>query len=411
MRISAALLKAALLVYTFTQLTNATTKPQFVYVGNTGDDSISVFVVKGDGTLKPLEPRVTSPICGMPSLLATAGHVLLVGGEYTAVCSGPDLGGATVYVYPIGLSGKLGTVSVSYLNDVESIAVDKSGKLAFASGASFNPHAEAASINGWNVRKEDLDSLPSSPTNFFNFETGNGFLPYGLAVSPNRKFLYATFSKFSSYNDVGDGQVGVLSLLLDSGIGSFVNTPVPGCKGAKISGGGTQVATVTLESKIVIYQSWLKGAAVNVAGTPVIGLTVINPSTGRIEKTYDAFLPPSKTSLVPVAVDPTGHWLAASNGEGKMDVLAVDQGTGRLSEPAHHIFNVEANSVAFDHTGRFLYAAQTKNNVVAVFRFDSQTGTVKLPSSGKQSTGPAPTVVVVAQPEDEHASDQRKEEF
>lgn len=399
MSISSVLLKAALLLYTFTQLINATTKPQFVYVGNAGDDSISVFVVTSNGTLKPLEPSVASPLCGMPSLLATAGHVLLAGGEYTAVCSGPDLGGATVYVYPIQLSGKLGTVSVSYLNDVESIAVDQSGKLAFASGASFNPHAEAASINGWNVSKGNLDTLPSSPTNFFNFETGNGFLPSGLAVSPNAKFLYATFSKYSNYNNVGDGQLGVLSLLLDGGIGSFVNNPVPGCKGAKISGGGNQVATVTLKSKIVIYQSCLKGAAVNIAGTPVIGLTVINPSTGRIEKTYEAFLPPSKTSLVPITVDPTGHWLAASNGEGKIDVLAIDQSTGRLSEPPHHMFNVDANGVAFDHTGRFLYAAQTKNNVVAAFGFDSQTGNVNLPSLGKQGTGPAPTVVVVAQPQ------------
>jgi Lactonase, 7-bladed beta-propeller len=399
MRIYSALLKAALLFYVFSQSANAATKPQFVYVGNTGDDSVSVFSIQSNGTLKPLEPRIISPMCGMPSLLATAGRVLLAGGEYTAVCSGPDLGGGAVYLYPIQSSGKLGTVSVSYLNDVESIALDRAGKLAFASGASLNPHAEAASINGWNVSKANLEtSLPSSPTNFFDFQTGDGFLPLGLAVSSNANFLYATFSKFSNYNDVGGGQLGVLSLLLDGGIGSFVNKPVPGCIGTKISGGRKQLSTVTLESKIVIYQPCLKGAAVNVVGTPVIGFSVINSSTGKIEKTYDAFLPPSGMSLAPVTVDPTGHWLAASNGAGEIDILAINQSTGTLSELAHHVFNVAASSVAFDHTGKFLYAAQTKKNVVAAFDFDSKTGTVKLPTLGTQGTGPAPTVVVVAQP-------------
>jgi hypothetical protein len=113
-----------------------------------------------------------------------------------------------------------------------------------------------------------------------------------------------------------------------------------------------------------------------------------DPSTGKIEKTYDAFLPPSKTSLVPVVVDPSGHWSAASNGGGEIVVLAVDQNAGTLSEPAHHIiFGIDADSVAFDHRGRFLYAAQTKNNVAA-FEFDSKTGTIKLPALGKQGTGP-----------------------
>src|SRR5262249_42507295 len=148
MRICCAFLGAALLLYTFSQA-NAATKPQFVYVGNVGDDTVSVFSINNNGTLKPLEPRVVSPICGMPSLLQAAGHVLLVGGQYTNVCNAGELGGATVYLYPILPSGKLGPVSKSYQDDIAAIALDHIGKRAFSSGGSLNPHAPIASISGW----------------------------------------------------------------------------------------------------------------------------------------------------------------------------------------------------------------------------------------------------------------------
>jgi len=82
----------------------------------------------------------------------------------------------------------------------------------------------------------------------------------------------------------------------------------------------------------------------------------MNPSTGKIEQTYEAFLPPPGMSRVPVTVDPTGHWLAASNGAGKVDMLAINQRDAFRTR--HQVFNVDASSVAFAHTGKFLYAAQ-----------------------------------------------------
>lgn len=145
---------------------------------------------------------------------------------------------------------------------------------------------------------------------------------------------------------------------------------------------------------------------------PVIGMAVVNSSTGKIEKVYDAFVPSSGVGLYPVAIDYSNKWLAASDGKGKIYMLAINQSTGKLSELPNHAFNVDANtvnppfapqianSVAFDHTGKFLYVAQTNNNknVVAAFAFDAKTGTVKLPALGAQGTGPSPTSVVVAEP-------------
>ncbi len=375
--------------------TNDASTPQYVYVGSAGDTSISIFAVNSNGTLKRLQPRLLAPMCGTPTYLATAGNVLLAAGDYTAVCNTGELGGALVYVYPIQPSGKLGTVSQAYENDVEEVTLDKLGRLAFASAASFNPHAFQVDISGWNVSESNLNtSLPGSPyMSFFDSTTGTGYLPYGLRVAANDRFLYGIFSRYSDFNPTGQGLLGVMSLLSDGGLGSFIAPPRAGCKGEGISGvSGPLLAVVRLKSVTVAYQSCLK------VSTKVIGLSTINTSTGMITKTYNAFLPPSGTSLIPVAVDATGKWLAASNGSGEIDVLAINQSSGTLSELPHHIFNVGANSVAFDHTGKFLYAAQTDKNAVAAYAFNSTTGMVALPALGSQGTGPSPTVVVVARP-------------
>jgi Lactonase, 7-bladed beta-propeller len=228
---------------------------------------------------------------------------------------------------------------------------------------------------------------------FFNSQTGTGYLPYALQVAANDHFLYAIFSRYSDFNRTGEGRLGVMSLLSDGGLGSFIAAPIAGCKGIGVTGvSGPTLAVVTLKSETVAYQTCLKGSA------NVIGLSTINTLSGTILKTYNAFLPPSGTSLVPIAIDPTGKWLAASNGFGKIDILAINQTSGTLSEPPHHIFGVSANSVAFDHTGKFLYAAQTSKKAVAAYAFNPTTGVITLPALGTQGTGPSPSVVVVAQP-------------
>lgn len=385
----------AKVVYSITVVPVGATKPQYVYVGNAGDSSISVFAVNSNGTLKPLQPRLLAPMCGTPTSLATAGKILLAAGNYTAVCNPGELGGALVYLYLIQPSGKLGTVSQAYENDAEDATLDKLGKLAFTSAASFNPHAFQVSISGWDVSGGNLNtSLPGSPyMSFFNSTTGTGYLPSALQVATGDHFLYGIFSKYSDFNPTGDGLLGVMSLLSDGGVGSFVATPIAGCKGTGVSGGSRPViVVVTLKSETVAYQACVKGS------TNVIGSSIINTSSGRITNTYDAFLPPSGTSLIPVAVDAAGEWLAASDGSGNIDVLAINQSSGTLSELPHHIFNVGANSVAFDRTGKFLYAAQTGKAAVAAYAFNSTTGMVTLPALGSQGTGPSPTVVVVAQP-------------
>lgn len=373
---------------------SAVTNPQYVYVGNAGDTSISVFQVNAHGTLKPLEPRVISPTCGTPTFLVTAGKVLLAAGDYTAVCNqSGELGGALIYLYPILPSGKLGPVSQAFENDVEGAALNKTGKLAFTSATSFNPHSFQVSISGWQVSAGNLNtSLPGSPYSFFfNSQTGDGYLPYSLQVAGSEKFLYGVFSGVSGFNLTRAGLLGVMSLLSDGGVGSFVTRPVKGCKGTGVTGLSGTLVVVKLKSEAVAYQPCLQGTA-----KQAIGYSTINPWTGVITKTHSAFEPPSGMSLAPVAVDPSGHWLAASNGAGKVVILAIDQTTGALSEPAHHIFSLNANNVAFDHTDKFLYAAQTSSNRVAAFAFHAVTGVIVMPALGTQGTGPSPTVVVVA---------------
>lgn len=393
MRISVALLFVAIVSFSSFPA-SAATGQQYVYVGNAGNTSISVFAVNRDGTLKTLG-RVISPLCGTPTYLSTAGRVLLAAGDYTPTCNSGELGGALIYLYPILSSGKLGAVSQAYENDVEDAVLDETGRLAFTSAASFNPHAFQISINGWNVSKENLrTSLPGSPyTFFFNSQTGDGYLPYAVRVATHGDFLYGIFSGYSGYNETQAGLLGVMTLLHDGGIGTFVAKPVVGCKGSGVTGvNGPLLVQAKLESGTATYQPCLSGTK------NAVGASIIDSSTGVVTKTHNAFEPPSGMSVVPIAVDPSGRWLIASNGNGKIDVLAINQTKGSLSEPPHHIFSVGANSVAFDHTGNFLYAAQTSKNRVAVYSFNPKTGGIIVPAIGTQLSGPSPTVIVVAQP-------------
>src|SRR5215471_373532 len=250
MRISAALPFATMLTVALFPV-NGANSPQYVYVGNAGDTSISVFAVNSNGTLKPLEPRVISPMCGTPTYLSTAGKVLLAAGDYTPACNPGELGGALIYLYPILSSGKLGAVAQAFENDVEDAALGKTAKLAFTSAASFNPHAFQVSINGWNVSKGNLKtSLPGSPyTFFFNSQTGDGYLPYALQVAASDEFLYGVFSSYSGFNQTGAGLLGVMTLLSDGGIGSFVGKPAMGCKGSGVTGvSGPSLLVVKLKS-------------------------------------------------------------------------------------------------------------------------------------------------------------------
>jgi len=393
MRTSVAFLFVTIFLFSSFPVTAAAGQ-QYVYVGNAGNTSISEFAVNSDGNLKTLG-RVISPICGTPTYLSTAGRVLLAAGNYTPTCNSGELGGALIYLYPILSSGTLGAVSQAFENDVGDAVLDKTGRLAFTSAASFNPHAFQVSINGWNVSKNNLKTpLPGSPyAFFFNSQTGDGYLPYALQVATKDDYLYGVFSGYSGYNETQAGLLGVMTLLPDGGVGTFVAKPAVGCKGSGVTGvSGPLLVLANLKSGTATYQPCLSGTK------NVVGVSIINSSTGIVTKTYNAFEPPSGMSVAPIAVDPSGRWLVASNGKGKIDILAINQANGSLTEPPRHIFSVGASSVAFNHTNKFLYAAQTSKNRVAVYAFNPETGSITLPALGTQLSGPSPTVVVVAQP-------------
>jgi 6-phosphogluconolactonase (cycloisomerase 2 family) len=65
-------------------------------------------------------------------------------------------------------------------------------------------------------------------------------------------------------------------------------------------------------------------------------------------------------------------------------------------QESNHVFPANGGSMAFDHTGRFLYMANSMNNTITVYDFDANTGL--LTEGASYATGQSPVSIVVAQP-------------
>ena len=59
---------------------------------------------------------------------------------------------------------------------------------------------------------------------------------------------------------------------------------------------------------------------------------------------------------------------------------------------------VNGGSIAFDHTCRFLYVANSGNNSITVYAFDASTGLLNAISGATYPTAQVPVSIVVAQP-------------
>ncbi len=120
---------------------------------------------------------------------------------------------------------------------------------------------------------------------------------------------------------------------------------------------------------------------------------------------------PSPTQLLlGLAADPTGQWLAATDVNNKVvHIMAVDRGSGALTDAADHMFPTGTghSAVAFDHTARFLYVINggftgsglAGSNNINAYAFDAATGMLTQLAGSPYPTGPSPTSVVIAQPQ------------
>jgi 6-phosphogluconolactonase (cycloisomerase 2 family) len=111
-----------------------------------------------------------------------------------------------------------------------------------------------------------------------------------------------------------------------------------------------------------------------------ISMFTITSGTGVLVPTRPATvaLPPLPADLGPVCVtvDPTGHFVATCDGDGRVSMFIIDPGTGALTLTSQGgiLEGSFAFSLAFDPTGRYLYVVDNKYNRLDFLTVNQTTG-------------------------------------
>ncbi|HEX4596105.1 MAG TPA: beta-propeller fold lactonase family protein, partial [Bryobacteraceae bacterium] len=331
---------------------------QLLYVGNSGDDTISTYVIDQDsGLLTEVLPRAASP--GSPSSVAIhpSGQFVYVtnSGNAALGANGPSI--AEYSIDPnTGALALLSSVSLTPGTGPQGATIDAAGKLLFvAQGGPGN-----VAVYAIDPSSGGLSPVAGSP--FAALPNANK-----VVVHPSGKFAY-----------VSTGATGqMLAFNID---GSGALTPVAGSPFAARNNlfwmamdaaGQFLFAIERQDPGVLVYSvDSNTGALTPVAGSPFS-------------------LPPGSTPTS-VAVDPAGKFLYVSTaGNGGVNVFTIGA-TGALSQSRSFGAIISAFDAILDPSGKFLYVPGQQANAVAGLAIDAKSGALSpLPQQFFQ-TGNAP---------------------
>ena len=302
----------------------------YLYVTNSNSASVSTYGINADGTL----------------------HVDLIGPVSTAIAP------ATATNQPL------------------SLAIDPAGPYLYV-GTNDNPNGL---IEGFLSTAGTLTALTGSPYTSVIATSLN--VPYGLAIDSTHSFLYAAnifAPDVDSYSITGGtGVLAELSASPDGTLtGPYTLATYPGGNFVYITDTTAAPGTVKL---------------VTIDATGVV--TVVHSYTVG-------------TKPQGIAIDPAGKFLYVSNtGDGRISAFKINASTGVLTTIAGSPFTASGAAssntptpLAIDSSGRFLYASNGDDGTISEFTIDSTTGvltavagspvncTIDAPHSGLGASG------------------------
>lgn len=317
---------------------------RYVYVTNSGGNSISVFSIdQPGGGLSPATPP-TAATGYLPYGLA-----LDPDGRFAYVA---NYSSNSIGVYTVNqLTGVLTPAGAApSLTTPTDVAVDPTGRFVYAISSTTNI-VSAYSIN------QGTGALVAAG------QLATGTNPMSVAVEPTGRFVYvANYGSSSVTRYSIDQATGALTSL--SSIGSGTNPHM-----------------------ITIDPSGKFAYTANV-GSANVSVFTINPSTGALTAGTPVAAGWNTRS---VTVDPTGRFAYATNQEPSLDnvyAYTIDQSTGALST----VGTVRAGSnpwwMTYDVTGRFAYVANYSSNNVTIYSIDQSTGALTAPATVSTGTNP-----------------------
>ena len=366
---------------------NSGSSAKYLYVANSGSNSISGFKINNDGSLTALAsfPVSTS---SPPFSLSAAKNSLLVG-ECNASCE--------LSLYSV--AGSTGNLSLSSTMSTPAIGavLDSSGSFAYTGGGT-SPNA---TVSAFSIVNGNISAIAGSP---YQYSIGGGSNPVTattLLVDPTGKFVYTLMTPQNEHTPSA-----ILAVLLRNSNGSLAGF-APNSPGGSGTAGCTSgnLAVLAEQGTSLLFQS-CEGSFQSDFSVQSL---LIDQATGNISSTNGFSEPQGGGLAVGLAVDPSGKWLAATDiMNNNVHILAINPANGGLTESQSLIFptGTGPSAVVFDSTGKFLYVLNgglgsvgAGSNNISAYAFDASTGMLTAVSGSPYNVGQLPTAIVIAQPQ------------
>jgi DNA-binding beta-propeller fold protein YncE len=306
----------------------AVTHSKFLYVVNSIEKSVIGYSINGaTGALTAVGPAVPADDAPIYAAATPDGKFLYVAnaGTNSKGVSGYRIDPATGVLTPMTPAAFPTTGSSEPL----SIVVDP------ASTRVYTTNAVSISAFAINPQTGALTDVPGTPV-----AAPSNALLYGLAITPDGRFLYAT--------EINNHQV--LSFSIDAaGLPHLMGDPL------RTGDFPAQVA-VDPSGKFVYVANWISNDISRFSITPGTGVLVPAAQTTPV----DLHCGPQE-----IAVDPTSRFVFVScSGIGKIDQFGLNTTTGFLTPMTSFATGqfTQPRGIAVDRSGLFIYSAWNQQN-------------------------------------------------
>lgn len=340
--------------------TPAIGRSHFLYVADSIQNTISGFVINAvTGALTPTGPAAPADDAPVYAAASPDGRFLYVAnaGTHSAGVSGYRINSTSGVLTAMSPAAFPTTGSSEPL----SIVVDPASTHVYTTNA--------VSISAFTIDPQTgvLSDVPGTPV-----AAPPNALLYGLAITPDGHFLYAT--------EINGHEV--LSFSIDAaGLPHLMPHPVP-------SGDFPEQVAVSPSGKFVYVANWIANSISTYTVTPGTGVLVPAAQTT-----------PAEMHCGPqeLALDPSSKFLYVScSGLGTIDQFAMDPVTGSLSALGSFSTGqfTQPRGLAVDASGMFLYSALNQQNRASTAAINPDGSLKALP--GTPATGKGPLGVALA---------------
>ncbi len=350
--------------------TSTTTSPNYAYVANAGDGTVSQYTIASTGTLTAMT---------IPTVAAgTAPYSVAVDplGKYAYVAnSGSGNNIYTISQYTIGSNGALTAMSPATIaagTAPYSVTVDRSGQYVYVANSGSN------NVSQYTIGLGSGALLPMSPAT-----VAAGTNPYSVTVDPSGKYVYVANEGSSNISQYTIGTGGALTPMSPATVAAGTNpysiTVTTGASGQEYAYVANSNSTNLAGNSSSISQYTIG------AGGALLPMSPATVAAG--------------TNPVSVVVDKSGLYAYVAN-FGSTTVSQFTIGTGgalTAMTPATVAAGTNPYSITVDPSNQFVYVANYGGYNVSQYTIGAGGVLAPIASATTTAAGTHPISVITAQ--------------